>query len=224
MPQEPGEVALRAVLKHLGVMTTHEVARLFVGAKATSTAPLSQGGEELQVALRDVVAREAHAAAVARLACNSREARRLAAAALPAPARAARHAKMKALIDTVAAARAASLLDEEGVEAALNELCAAEAAPPGAAGDEVAAWRACADAAFESLHAMPDAEIASFTLFVGAAAGLLPGQDAPALEDPAEVERMCRKSRAERFVAALTGSGPAQRQYDDSDDSSEDRD
>jgi hypothetical protein len=66
--EEHGEEALRVVLKHLGVMTANAIAGYFDGQLLTEeNAPLS---EELQVALRNVAARDAHAVTVARLACE----------------------------------------------------------------------------------------------------------------------------------------------------------
>ena len=201
---EHGEEALRVVLKHLGTMTPDAIAGFFDGADTETAMRLAELSDELQVALRAVLARKAHAAAVARLACISSEARKLAAAALPAPARDVRHVKATALADMVATACNGNLFGEPGVVAALVALCAAAAVPPGAAGDGAAAWRSCADAAAESLHAMPDAEIASYISYVGALAATLPGQ-LPALdEDPLEIESKCREWRAERFIAALS--------------------
>lgn len=203
-PPEHGEDVLRVVLKHLGAMTRDATWRFVDAADVSSAALVPQPSEELVVALRNMAARDAQAATVARLACVSSEARRLAAAALPAPARKARHSKAKALADMVAAASDAGLFGEPGVDAALVALCAAAAVPPGAAGDEAAAWRACADAAIGSIDAQPDAEIATFTCFLGGAAETEIGH-LPALEDPLEIERNCREWRAERFVAALRG-------------------
>jgi hypothetical protein len=224
VPHERGEEALRVVLKHLGVLTANAIAGYFDGQLLTEeNAPLSK---ELQVALRNVAAREAHAATVARLACASSEARKLAAAALPVPERYVCWAKRDALVSMVATARDARLLDKPGVEATLVALCADDAVPPGSAGDETAAWLACAEAAIESLDAMPDAEIAWFTHFLGAAAAVEPGQAVDALEDPAEIEEDRREARAERFIAVLNGSGLSRlRQYSSSDeDSDEDSD
>ena len=221
MPHERGEEALRVVLKHLGVLTANAIAGYFDGQLLTEeNAPLS---EELQVALRNVAAREAHAATVARLACASSEARKLAAAALPVPERYVCWAKRDALVSMVATARDARLLDKPGVEATLVALCADDAVPPGAAGDEAAAWLACEGAAIKSLDAMPDAQIASFTHFLGAAAAVEPGQAFDALEDPAEIGKNCREARAERFVAVLNGTGLSRlRRYSSDEDSDED--
>ena len=200
---EHGEEALRVVLKHLGSMTPDAVAGFFDGADTVKAMLLPQLRDELHVALRAVCACKAHAAAVARLACVSSEARKLAADVLPAPARKARHVKATALDDMVSAACDASLLEDPGVEDALLALCAEAAVPPGAAGDEAAAWHACADAAVESLHAVPDAEIASLTSSLGVLLDT-PAGHFPALEDPLEIESKCREWRAERLIAALS--------------------
>ena len=228
VPHERGEEALRVVLKHLGsaFMSFSSVissaTAYFLGGSlpAVGIEPLS---EELQVALRNVAARDAHAVTVARLACASSEVRKLAAAALPAPARYVCWVKMVALNTMVATARDAGLLDKPGVEATLVALCADDAVPPGVAGDEAAAWLACEEAAIESLDAMPDAQIASFAHFLGAAAAVEPGQAFDALEDPAEIDKDRREARAERFVAVLNGSGLSRlRQYSADEDSDED--
>ena len=95
----------------------------------------------LRDALRDVAARGAHAATLARLSVLSPAARALAAAALPAPARTVCIAKAAALRDVVAAARDADLLDQKCTQTVLLALCT-DMPPPLRCPDDSAAGKA----------------------------------------------------------------------------------
>ena len=151
---------------------------------------------ELRDALRQVAARSAQAAAVARLARVSRGSNQLAAAsALPAPTRSARREKLAALSGVCAAPRAGEMLGMESVQEALVATCAQ---PEGA--DEAAHWREVAAAAHKALVNEPNVG-ERLLMTMNAGAYLVPGEP----PGEADISSELLQWRAWHLVAALTG-------------------
>ena len=204
---ERSEAALRVVMKHLLDEDAISCGNFAAGLLAVENEDEHNADlpEPLRDALRDVAARGAAAAAVARLAILSPATRAAAAATLAASARAAHAAKAAALGDVVAAALDGDLLEEESVLCTIVELCAPDVtfAPELEYAqliedDPAAEWCTLSAAAFDVVHELvpKKSQVRAFEAEARAAAA--PGE-------PVDSYAARRKWYAERFVAALDG-------------------